>query len=483
MSDFASSLPVRTQNNGDVVINVADGTTETQLLAISATGAVTTVSNGSVTGGAVAPSSNLAGGQYNTSLPTLTNTQQAALQLDSSGKLLVDGSTVTQPVSGTVSVTQSTSPWIVAGNLTNNNAAPGATNVGVLPAIAETAYNTVTYTTGDQVLPVTDLHGALNQDLQAYAGTQLTGTVTAYGTAPTGNVFGVNAFITNTPTVNQGTSPWIVKDQADGPVAPGAVASFSQLAGGQYNSTPPTLTTTQQSALQLDSAGRLLVDANVTFSYDENWGTVGANTLRTAAQIGNATGAADFNFGTVGAQTLRVAGQIGNATGAADFNAGATGAQTLRVTANQGAPNTAANAWTVTLATGGVANSPTNPIFVSEADIIGTAVDNYQTDAALAKNASINMDYTVTAAKTFYTKQFWASGSGKIKLVVQYETAAGSGTFNTFWVGFNSTAGTNILIPVPTDKTQVTGAKIRMTITNLDTASQDVYSTLSGIEQ
>src|SRR5271168_4966247 len=126
-------------------------------------------------------------------------------------------------ITGTVAVTQSTSPWVVGGALTNNNAAPAATNLGVLPAIAETAYTTVTYTTGDQVLPVTDLHGALNQDLQAYAGTQLTGTVTAYGTAPTGNVFGVNAFVTNTVAVTmtsttitgtvavtQSTSPWVV---------------------------------------------------------------------------------------------------------------------------------------------------------------------------------------------------------------------------------------------------------------------------------
>jgi hypothetical protein len=70
---------------------------------------------------------------------------------------------------------------------------------------------------------------------------------------------GVNAFITNTPTVNQGTSPWVVKDQADGPVTPGTVASFSQLAGGQYNSTAPTLTNTQQASLQLDASGNLKV--------------------------------------------------------------------------------------------------------------------------------------------------------------------------------------------------------------------------------
>ncbi len=44
----------------------------------------------------------------------------------------------------------------------------------------------------------------------------------------------------------------------------------------------------------------------LSLTNDTNYGTVGANTLRTAAQIGNATGAADFNSGAAGAQTLRV---------------------------------------------------------------------------------------------------------------------------------------------------------------------------------
>lgn len=220
--------------------------------------------------------------------------------------------TTTQPVSltsttitGTVAVTQSTSPWVVslssttitgtvtvAGNLTHNNAAPVATNIGVLPAVASSA--TPTYTTGDQVLLSTDLSGNLrvtidstsaeqNVNLNQVGGsaisigqaamvaslpvviasnqssipvtltsTTITGTVavtqstspwvvsgtvtttppanastnitewdsvalgapSAYGTSPGAvNVIGVNAFITNTPTVtaNQGTAnatPW-----------------------------------------------------------------------------------------------------------------------------------------------------------------------------------------------------------------------------------------------------------------------------------
>jgi hypothetical protein len=73
-------------------------------------------------------------------------------------------------ITGTVAVTQSTSPWVVsltsttvtgtvttAGNKTNNNAAPGATNSGSLPAIANAA--TQTWTEGNLVFESVDLSG------------------------------------------------------------------------------------------------------------------------------------------------------------------------------------------------------------------------------------------------------------------------------------------------------------------------------------
>src|SRR5271165_5928814 len=41
MSDYASSLPVRTQTNGDVVAFIADGTTPTQLLGVDSSGRIT----------------------------------------------------------------------------------------------------------------------------------------------------------------------------------------------------------------------------------------------------------------------------------------------------------------------------------------------------------------------------------------------------------------------------------------------------------
>lgn len=54
-----------------------------------------------------------------------------------------------------------------------------------------------------------------------------------------------------------------VKESSAGPVTAGTVAAQSSLAGGQYNTTSPAPTNGQQVALQLDSAGRLLVNVPV----------------------------------------------------------------------------------------------------------------------------------------------------------------------------------------------------------------------------
>lgn len=53
-------------------------------------------------------------------------------------------------------------------------------------------------------------------------------------------------------------------DNAVGPVSPGTQATNSFLTGAVYNSTPPTLTNTQQASLQLTSVGALIVDQSAS---------------------------------------------------------------------------------------------------------------------------------------------------------------------------------------------------------------------------
>jgi hypothetical protein len=127
----------------------------------------------------------------------------------------------------------------IAGALTNNNAAPTATLLGVLPAIAETTYATVTYTTGDMVLPVTDLHGALNTDLQAVAGTGVS--ISAAGMQKVGIAGGAN-----------GTT-------IDASIAAGTAPGNGLAILSVYNNTPPSLTTGQSVALQCDQNGSIFV--------------------------------------------------------------------------------------------------------------------------------------------------------------------------------------------------------------------------------
>jgi hypothetical protein len=254
---------------------------------------------------------------------------------------------------------------------------------------------------------------------------------------------------------------------ANGPAAPGTASAFSVLAGGIYNSTPPTLTTGQQSALQLDANGRLLVDAAIVFPYDENWGVVGPTTLRTAAEIGNATGAADFNYGTVGAQTLRVASQIGNATGAADFGAGATDAQTLRVTANQGTPGTAANGWFVrpTDGTNSQAYTAAGEAKVTITEPLPAGTNSIGTVVASNFPTTVDTNYGTVGANT-------------IRTAAQIGNATGAADFNNgatdaqtlrvaanLAVGGANVSGTN---PVPVS---ITSALVGTSINDYNTAA------------
>lgn len=344
-----------------------------------------------------------------------------------------------------------------------------------------------------------------------------------------------------TTEVNGALRALDVMTQTSGPVAPGTAAAFSDLIGGQYSLVLPTLTDGQQSAIQVDSRGRLLT--TVTFTNDTNYGVVGANTLRTAAQIGNATGAADFNAGATGAQTLRTqANQGASATAAngwfikltdgtntasitaagevkvditqpipagtniigsvgvtnlpttVDTNYGTVGASTIRTAAqignatgvanfNNGATGAQTLRVAANLAVAGADVSSTNPVPVSFSSApLGTPVNNYNTVAAVAASATSNHIYTITSLKTFQGKKIWASASGLMKIEVR--VSPDGSTYSTLWVGFNSTANPNITIDMDemVFLESGTGSTIEIIRTNLDKKSMDVYSTISGTE-
>jgi len=254
MADFDAQLPVRTI--------ATEFTTEVANAAGTTINPAEDYAQGSTTSG---ENNVLVAGATTTAAPTYTTATTNPLSLDTAGNLRVTGTftpsglqnvnvtqwdttalgvptaygtapvtgnyigvnafiTNTVPVTltsttitGTVAVTQSTSPWVIAGNLTNNNAAPTTNNIGALIARANAAHPT--WTEGDQVLLSEDLSGNLR----------------------------------------------IISTTA-GTASPGTAATSSNLVGGIFNSTPPTVTNGQQVSLQVDANGRLLVDTNASTS-------------------------------------------------------------------------------------------------------------------------------------------------------------------------------------------------------------------------
>jgi len=226
--DPASSLPTGTNVIGQVTAN-AGTNLNTSSLALE-------------TGG------NLAG--INTKITTTAN------------GIKVDGSAVTQPISGTVTANAGTGTFAISA--ASLPALSGTTAVSLasvpLPTGASTSANQPTnaaaasttsgqtgtlhlgavttsapaYTTAtSNYLSLTTL-GGLRHDISSYNGTALTGTVTAYGTAPTGNVFGVNAYITNTPavTITSGTVTTVSTVTAVTNITNGTPISPSATIGG-----------------------------------------------------------------------------------------------------------------------------------------------------------------------------------------------------------------------------------------------------------
>jgi hypothetical protein len=206
-----------------------------------------------------------AGAEYLSTPPTLTNGQMVAFQTNVSGSLKVDGSAVTQPVSGTVTANQggtwtvqpgntaNTTAWLVtgtggtfpatqSGNWTSRIVGNGGAIIdGVIGNATAPAnmiavggvFNTTrpTLTTGQSAAFQSNSNG-----VQLVDGSTVTQPVSiaAAVTVQQATAANLNATVTGTVTANQGGAPWSVNgDTASGvadannPVKIGGVARTS----------------------------------------------------------------------------------------------------------------------------------------------------------------------------------------------------------------------------------------------------------------
>lgn len=224
MADFNSSLPVRTQTNGDVVVKVVDGTTVSQALAIDSSGRPT-VKLDDGTGNAITSQANgaqraldvgidVAGVQIDPrAIRALTAADVVTAQQGSApwsqNLTQVGGSTIalgqalmaaSLPVviasnQSAIPVTQSTSPWVTK-DLADGSVTGGT--AGTFSLLSGAIFNTVapTLTNGQQASLQLDAAGNLDVNLKTPipAGTNAIGSVLA-------NIQVANAAVSNTNPV------------------------------------------------------------------------------------------------------------------------------------------------------------------------------------------------------------------------------------------------------------------------------------------
>jgi hypothetical protein len=223
--------------------------------------------------------------EFNTTPTTITSGNSSPLQLTSAARLIVDGSQVTQPVSGTfwqttqpvslssttitgtVAVTQSTSPWVVSGTVTTTPPANASTNITQWDSVALGAPSA--YGTAPGAVTVPGVNAFItNTPAVTLASTTITGTVavTESGTWNITNITGTISLPTGASTsalqTTGNTSLSTIATNTTGlVVAQGSTTAgeSGQLTMGAVTTAAPTYTTGQTSPLSLDTAGNLRV--------------------------------------------------------------------------------------------------------------------------------------------------------------------------------------------------------------------------------
>ena len=130
----------------------------------------------------------------------------------------------------------------------------------------------------------------------------------------------------------------------------------------------------------------------------------------------------------------------------------------------------------------GTAFSFSNPLPVTFTDNPGTDVVDGKLAVAVAGFADDVHTYTVTAGKTLYLTQVNSSGSGRAKMVVARETGVATGVYTTIDVQFNSTATPNMMLTLKNPIQVAAGVRVQVTMTNRETAAQDIFSSIIGYE-
>lgn len=211
----------------------------------------------------------------------------------------------------------------------------------------------------------------------------------------------------------------------------------------------------------------------------------------TLTASGNSNIVADDSAFTVGTSFIGVAGFLADETAPDSVDEGDVGAARMTLdrkqlfvlvdatTDSQRLAISAAGGASVNLTQiNGTAISTANPlpVYISST-LLTTEVISYATSASLASDASVNLDYTVTATKTAKVRYIRGSASGAFKMIVLSGPVASLVTKDVAFAGA-AVPFINLpydgLLEVPDTST----GTIRVTMRNDDNQAQDVYRTI-----
>jgi len=418
MSDYNSSLPTRTQNNGDIVAFLADGTISTQLLGIDSSGRVTVkMEDGS--GNAITSQTNGAQRALDVGINV------AGVQIDPRAiRALTSSDIITADQGGTWTVqpgnTANTTPWL----MTISTSLPAGS--AVIGAVTQSGTWTV----------------ATNAD-----------------GSPTGGTAGTKSFLvggiynSTPPTLTTGQQASFQLD-SDGSLRVNVVDPLPAGTNAIGSITNTSFIATQATGSNLHT----VVDS----------GTITAVTAITNALPAgtNIIGKVEVTDGT-NTQAVKAASTAAVATDPAAV---------VALSPNSPLP-TGSNAIGSVLANiqvSSAAVTTSNPVPVTlVSSTPGTPIQDYHTSASLAAGSSVTFTYTVVAAHTFNLMRVWSSASGKLKAVV-------NNNGSPIMVGFNSTATPNIDMTIVAPPTIAAGNTVTVVLTNDDKAAMDVYCTIEG---
>lgn len=399
-TSIRAGIAVPTGQPGFVALG-SDGT-NTRYLRMASDGTVRVDPTGTTTQPISAASLPLpTGAATETTLATLLTTSAFQARINTLGqKTMANGTPVTIasdqsaiPVSqsGTWTVqpgnTANTTPWLVAGGKTNNDAVPGTNNFGTLPAVATTA--APTYTTGNQVALSTNLSGGLRVD----------------GSGVTQPVSDGGGSLTVDGTVNavQSGSPWNFSlQQINGNTTltgNGITGTGSQRVTIASDNTPFTVNAAQSGAWSVGITGSVAVTGPLTDTQLRATPVpISASSLPlptgAATETTLATRLADSTFtGRINTLGQKVMASSTPVVLASDQSA---------ITVNQGTFGGGANAWQTTL-------TDTSNNIVKPGDGTNNAIRAVGTAADNSTNSSLKLP--VLPARANASAPTWTEGN------------------------------------------------------------------------